>query len=255
MMQKFFLSVFAVLSLLACNSHASVLFAGADVDYFTQADGLSTDLSGSDQQLTLTAWVNLDVSESNGIISKENVTNNNRQYGMIENSSDVLTCPVSSAGTASVTGTGTTVLDVGTWYHLGCVYNDVDIRPYVDGVLDGTPTAHTAGIFNGSAPFRIGERSGVANPFDGEIEDVCVCNTALTAEQMLQIATSKIKGMCREVCGSSLVLYCSLQQCPVGSDCTQDMNCSPGSVMTDVGTPVGSGDTNLNLRPTMVVGQ
>lgn len=81
--------------------------------------------------------------------------------------------------------------------HLACVYNDTDIRIYVDGVLDtgaDNPKAHTTGIFNSNASFIVGDGGGLTNEFDGLIDEVIIFDRALSAAEILNIYNDGIDG-------------------------------------------------------------
>ena len=240
--------VLALVFLMACQ--VTPVWASLDIEddtdgYMLQADGLATDLNGANQQYTLWARFRHEtVVDAGGVISKENTATNQRQFALLVSSSAVVTCPVSSAGAASTTGTSTTTLLPDVEYSAACVYDDVTIQPYVDAVAEGG-SAHTAGVFNGSAQFQVGQRSGVDNSFDGIIREVCVWNTALTAAQILQLHNSQIKSMCDQIAPTNLVHHCTFDDCPEGATCSTT-KCTPGSDMTASGTPTGVGDSYLS---------
>ena len=88
------------------------------------------------------------------------------------------------------------------WQHIACVANDVDIRVYIDGLLDCTPGAHTTGVSDEAEAFQVGMDRGVtmASEFDGLIDEVAVFATndgsggALTASEVLDIKTNGLDG-------------------------------------------------------------
>ena len=69
----------------------------------------------------------------------------------MEADDDKLRATISSDGTTLTSAIGSTVLMEDFWYHVAMVYDDTDIRLYVNGVLDANgsdnPKAYTAGIY------------------------------------------------------------------------------------------------------------
>ncbi|KKM20042.1 hypothetical protein LCGC14_1649500 [marine sediment metagenome] len=64
-------------------------------------------------------------------------------------------------------GADTAITD-GIWHRLTFVYNSVDMRIYLDGVLDCTPAAHTAGISVEAATLQFGSNQ-LVGAFTGRL--------------------------------------------------------------------------------------
>ena len=58
---------------------------------------------------------------------------------------------------------GNTLLQTGQWYHVVGTWDGSNIRIYVDGVLDNTPTARAAPIGTDTRPVYLGGRSGAGS--------------------------------------------------------------------------------------------
>jgi hypothetical protein len=168
-------------------------FEAGDTENLQKSDeGGSLDLSGSNQKVSITAWVRL---ESNGsstkhVAGKYVESGYGRQYMLgISNTGAVIGRLSSTGSSISATGVGATTLiaDSATWYHIAMVYDDTDIRVYVNGSLDenGTsnPKSYTSGIYNGAARFSIGsdDMDSGGQYLDGLIDEVRVLNTDLSA--------------------------------------------------------------------------
>lgn len=236
---------------------------GATTALLSQADGLSTDFSGANQTFSISAFVRPENANTTNmlIVSKYDsgipTTNDGRAYRLYsQTTSKLYACSVSSAGTSgSTTSIASAVAAAdGVSAHVGCIYDDATIQPYVDGVASGAGAAHTAGVYNSVANFRIGAQSDNSaidgnTGWDGTIDDVCVWNTAITAADMATIYNSKQKGMCRQIKPANLVLYCALDACAEGASCTTDFNCSPGSPMSDTNTVTGASQRVLSYPP------
>ena len=167
-----------------------------DSEFLTHADSLSTDISGVDQSISVCAWIKResDTAASNEVIlSKWRMvdTPDQRQYALAIGTTDTIRFNVCSDGDATRgTAIGATTIDTGTWYYACGVYNDTDVRVYLNGSVDtngsDNPDAFTSGIFDGTDPFKIGAWSTDANGdtayFDGLIDEVRISNTARSAQ-------------------------------------------------------------------------
>lgn len=82
---------------------------------------------------------------------------------------------------------GATVLSAATTYHVAGVYDGADLRVYVNGSLDGGPTAATGSIDYNADGFAIGRIGAtVSNDyFDGGMAGVAVYPVALSAARIL----------------------------------------------------------------------
>jgi hypothetical protein len=188
------------------NTYAGVSrdFEAGDSEYLSciSANCPNLNINGADAKLSLVAWINNEsIANAAGqnVISKYVTVGNQRQYvleivGTNTNTFKVY-CEVSSNGAAgTIVYSATTNYASGTWYHIGCVANDTDVRVYVNGVLDSTPGAHTAGIFNATSPVNIGAYSVSVNLYDGLIDEVGIFNRELTSTEILDIYTYGISG-------------------------------------------------------------
>jgi len=177
-----------------------------DTEYFTHADGGSTDIFGADQCVSIVAWVRIDAISTNayqGAATKYHYTDNNRQYALgvkgdgLNANEFAVWGAVSSDGTAGNTTTVYSTTDdiaVGSWHHIAMVYNDTDLRVYLDGSLDCTPGAHTAGISEEPSVFLVGQAFEGDYDFDGLIDEVAVFNDELTSTEINNIYTDGISG-------------------------------------------------------------
>ncbi|MCK5612722.1 LamG domain-containing protein [Candidatus Pacearchaeota archaeon] len=177
-------------------------FEDGDTEGLVHADGGSTDISGADQALTLAAWIKYEANpdSDDAIINKYYVVGNERQYKIsFRNSDSAVVGYISNDGTAFSKAIGGTDINDTNWHHVALVYNDIDIRIYLDGSLDSNgadnPKAHTTGIYNGTAQFNVGSNvDASAEYFDGLIDEVIVFDRALSAAEILYIYNNGIDG-------------------------------------------------------------
>lgn len=247
-MKKLFLKIWFIIFLLILPqiSYSAVQFTASSSEYLSQADGLSTDISGANQSISFSWWMKLDSNSTDmGIVNKFDAGAIQRSYRCrYDTSSDTLRCLISGdCSDFEDIFPDSNDYDDGTFHNGLFVSNDIDIRVYKDGLLDSTPVSYTAGICDSSTQVFIGaqEQNDVAISFyDGVIDDVCIWDTALTATEALIIGTSKVKGICRQIQPANLKLYCALDECADGTNCSSDFICAPGSPMSPTNTPTGS---------------
>lgn len=179
-------------------------FELGDADYLSIADGTELDINGADAQISIGCWIKVETAPADTVaayaITKHNPSTNNRQYGLMLLGTGsnqfkiafVLSADSTSGTTASdVLNSTTTTLAEGTWYHIVGVYNDTDMRIYINGSLDCEPAAKTDGIFNGTAPFYI---SFPVQLIDGLVDEPFVFNRALSATEANNIYSDGISG-------------------------------------------------------------
>ena len=183
-------------------------FELSDSEYLNIADGTELDISGADQSISFGCWVKFESEPGNGIfmylISKYDASGNQRQYALTalgDGSGFAFRFLKSNDSTSggSSNGVSTTInsYTTGIWYHVVAVYNDTDMRLYVNGSLDCTPLAETGGIYNSSSEFRLGATGtggSSGSYFDGLIDEPFVFDDELTSAQVAEIYSSGISG-------------------------------------------------------------
>ncbi len=170
-------------------------FEQGDTEFLTHADGLSTDINGVDQKMSALGWVKMeDDNTSVTIIAKYNFgAANQRQYLLQLGGTSEAAFSISNDGTAFNIAIAGTIVGTGAWHHIAGVYNDIDIRVYLDGVLDtsaNNPQAHTTGINNSTAIFQVGallNNNSPNNFFDGLIDDAGVFDRDLSSTEINDI--------------------------------------------------------------------
>ncbi len=181
---------------------ASRIFTYADSEHLFIADGScpALDINGANANITIVAWVNATTANDyTWAVTKW--ADSNKQYRIGVNGTTSghyqvfgqLSASSADGGNSDNIDGDTETLDTGVWYHIALVYNDIDMRLYVNGVLDAT-VAKTDGIYNGTGHFAIGSETSGGDGFNGLIDEVAIFNTALSATQILEIYTSGISG-------------------------------------------------------------
>ena len=86
--------------------------------------------------------------------------------------------------------TGTTIVEVGTWYHVAGIYDGSKANLYVDTSLEAGPTTLVAPMTTSSVPLRIGASAqkpptySIYCVFKGLVDEVRIWKVALSQDQL-----------------------------------------------------------------------
>jgi hypothetical protein len=160
-------------------------FDGVD-DWIQAPNSTSLDITGN--QITLSAWVKMNATQTvdAGIINKS--YSNNYNYMLNVQSNDVGNLRVRTGGTSTYLD-GSTTLTAGQWYFLYGIYDGANAKVYLDGVQDGTD-ARTGNIeSSGQAPVVLGRRRVYPTVddrfFNGVIDEARISNVARSTDWMI----------------------------------------------------------------------
>lgn len=165
----------------------AVNFDGSD-DSATVGSGstsvaLTTDLS-------LSAWIYLDTTPSNGVMYEIMFKNSSGdasylyRFSVYNNGSgSFLRFTPGGGGNHNESSTA---LTSGQWYHVMVTFDQPTLKFYLNGKLDTTASDSVGGGFaSGSGTFRVG---GAATAyFDGSIDEARIYNRALSADEVAQL--------------------------------------------------------------------
>jgi nitrous oxidase accessory protein NosD len=162
---------------------SALSFDGVD-DY---VDMVSTPNLNIDSDMTIEAWISLgELGRWQAIANKINSLW--RGYTLDIDYDNKLHFWIGSPTGHNVGATGAQIMTTDRWYYVVGVFDDVNnkIKVYVDGDLDGTKD-YTGYPLITSVPFRIGCGSwGIAEQFNGLIDEVAIYNRVLTPEEIQQ---------------------------------------------------------------------
>ena len=171
-------------------------FVPADTEYLNDENGGSTDINGADQDMSLCGWFKTDDNDNDQVIvGKYNDSGGNNKQYLIKykgGGTDDLEFRLSADGSNHTTAVGPSTITDTNWHHFCAVYDDENATLYIDKSA-GTPVSHTTGIFNGTAPFRIGQYQN-ENYFDGLIDEIIIFDKALSAAEVADLYNDGISG-------------------------------------------------------------
>jgi len=163
-------------------------FDSSNPDFLDAGNPSALNLTGD--EVTLSAWVNLDSSNVEGkIIAKWADSGSRFQYLLSTDSGDKCLFAINASSQKNIVGTS--VLSVGTWFHITGVYDGSEMRVYCNGVEENS-ISQTGNMPSTTAPVRIGAGSGgsgTENPLDGDIGHCAIWGAALTANEIQSLAS------------------------------------------------------------------
>ncbi len=166
-----------------CVAGKCLHFDGSD-DNVSLADNTSLSITES---LTVGGWVRRNrTGQAEVIISKwDGGAQTQKSYELQFNGNDRLQLFVTSDGSAnsSTVDAGTQITDQ-NWHYVAGVYDGVNLKVYLDGILQSAATAsYSSGIYNSTANFKVGADDDGSN-LKGFIDDVKIYPYARTAAQV-----------------------------------------------------------------------
>lgn len=95
-----------------------------------------------------------------------------------------------SSGTDFQYTTGKAKINDGNWHMIAGVWDGSNLKVYVDGILDGSVSWGNAPAYGATTYNLIGSRKDTGaevEPFVGSIDEVIICNAAISAADILKI--------------------------------------------------------------------
>lgn len=165
----------------------SRLFDNNNPDYLDAGNPSALNLTGD--EVTLSVWLRLaSVNGEGKIFAKWADSGSKFQYLLSIDSDDKCLFAINASSQKSIAGT--TVLAVGTWFHIAGVYDGSEMRVYCNGVEENS-ISQTGNMPSTTAPVRIGAGSGGAgteNPFDGNIGHCAIWGIGLSENEIISLA-------------------------------------------------------------------
>ena len=139
------------------------------------------------QNLTVSFWIKSTQTALNTFIGKDVNGTSTRNWMVMLYQNKVYFWTTSTGSTSNLKDIQSNVAGVvsdGKWHHIVCVNNQTNLTKqiYIDGVLD--VTNNKGGLIStSSSPVQIGKRPS-GSPYDGEMSNVALWDTALTGPQV-----------------------------------------------------------------------
>jgi len=164
------------------------LFDGSS-NYAEVPDNANLQLTGS---WTMSAWIKTSSTNVNTIMSKDDLASPWKGYEIAVGmgGSGVLSANLGSGVWYYSNGS---LVNDGLWHHVAVLVSGTSLQFYVDGVVSGTAITTSGSTTKATTPLRIGLNSdtGAVRFFNGQIDELKLWNTALTAAQISTVYTNE----------------------------------------------------------------
>lgn len=147
---------------------------------------------------SFSAWVKVDTSQGNAILSNQLAPSTNyRGYFFAINNSNQVTVILRSTLSDRLIYTSTTTLTNGIWYHIVFTYDGTATTTggniYINNSLDTlTRTGTLTGTMQSTDPLYLGSRDDSDNWFSGNLDEISIFNTELSASDVATIYNSGV---------------------------------------------------------------
>lgn len=210
-----------LLLFLATVSLAGVNFDYSD-DYLLVSDNDVLDMDTSD--FTISAWVKSGAVTADAVIFRKIGTGNVGYVVAIYSSGEIGVLIRDADSYTSSTADGTQIED-GAWHHIAVAFDrSGNMTRYLDGSTDGTAddiTGEAASIDN-DGDLMIGGKSDGTLTFNGQLTELALWETLLTADEIALLASARMKRLPLAVQSSSLKFYLPMDDEVDGSSCDGD---------------------------------
>lgn len=162
----------------ACGT--ALEFNGVD-EFINCGNDTSLDFSGG---FSISVWIKLNdhATGCGFVLCKRGTTDTDMEYGVMwSDTSNALKCGFENVWRGS---TSPNAILPGRWYHVGIVYNQVDVRYYVNGFLDEVPYLVSGSISSTTHDLIVGKCNPANCHFDGIIDEIRVYNRNISATEI-----------------------------------------------------------------------
>jgi len=169
----------------------------AVLDRLYKSDGGTTDINGADQAISICAWIRpTDAGADRYFASKGTPASDISWLLYVSTSDQKIRGVISSDGSTKTYVIPATTVVEDSWYHVCMVYDDTDIRMYINGSLDSNgldnPKAYTSGLYDSTSYFTLYGSGG--SGYYGEIDEFIMLDRALNSAEVTEIYTYGIDG-------------------------------------------------------------
>ena len=179
-----------------CSNHGTLTNMDPASDWVASGGKLALDFDGSDDfvntgnwsnsltRISVSAWVRPTSGTRQDFVSKWGSIN--YQYVLLQGvTASRFQFYISTTSSNAIgSGDSTTVISAGVWYHVVGTYDGSTVRLFINGLLESS-TSHSGNLSASTQNNLIG-KSGDAL-FAGQLDDVTIFNTALTANEVREI--------------------------------------------------------------------
>ncbi len=243
--------ILLILILMVNPAFGGVQFDNSD-DLLDGADFAGIDAA---EQLSGSCWVYHDtIDGTDDIMNKNNGTSDGWLF-FRNNTGDKYSVTIRDGGDTDSVGASSAdnTSPLATWTHVAFTYiegNATGLNLYVNGVLSGAAgDTSSIGTINAFTAILNISGSGTGNsPFNGQITECALWNVVLTADEMLKLASSRVKRLPLQIQPSSLIGYWPLDEQMDGTSADGDTFYDLGPSGNNLTGNDGAGNTGLTAK-------
>jgi hypothetical protein len=189
------------------------LYSGKALDFDGVNDKVNITTDDIDlQEFSVVQYVNLGTTAASKIFYSNYASTGNLGFATGISDSTANVPKFYTKGTSSDTLFGSFALNAGEWYQIVATYDGAIKKLYVNGILD-TEVAFSDTILYTNATNQIGALSGgTAQALDGQLSNVKVYSTALTAAQVADLYNNPEKVVPTGVDNTALKLWLPMME-------------------------------------------
>lgn len=197
----------------------AVEFDGADDKIACGTD----DILQENAALTISAWINPDTDHLGAILARRNNTGGGNVRFSTDNVVPQSLYFLAAGGTSLVRKSATLTITPGVWQHVLVTWDGsvtaTNVHLYINGIEQSyaTTTNGVSIVNNAGGTTNIGLTEPTFNPFNGKISEVAYWNIELNAQEIANLASSRVKRMPLQIRPASLVAYWALDEQPNGT--------------------------------------
>jgi hypothetical protein len=192
---KVLLFCFLVLLIISNSIHSyaqgsgqALVFDGID-DYVTLSSNSGDELNPQNA-LTIESWIYL--SEPATASHRPHYFGKNGSYQLIIETNGLPRFYANNG--ALFYTTGTTIIETGNWYHIAGIFDGSNIRIYINGKMEGVPTAMIPPLAQNSTDVRFGDRLGGIEALAGSMDEIRIWDVAKTEIELQNGMNMKLIG-------------------------------------------------------------
>lgn len=129
---------------------------------------------------TVEAWVRFNAIQDTAVLQRLDASETGTAFGLFLNSSGNFVHYADNGTLQTVTGT--TIAEVGKWYHIAGTFSGGTMRLFVNGLQEGTPLTGLGSLIGGMDHFNIGKSFAGrgANYLNGQIDEIRIWNAEVS---------------------------------------------------------------------------
>jgi hypothetical protein len=158
-------------------------------DYAQAANNAAINLA----QFSVGAYFKTTITGTVKSILLKDVDGTNNNYKLSISATNKVQISFVNTAFTTVSAIGITTITDGNWHYAVGTFDGVNLKIYVDGVLEAT-TANATTPITGSFALNIGADNGGINKFNGSLDELSVWNRSISATEITSIVGQRLLG-------------------------------------------------------------